>query len=103
MRRRAAKLAGNERRVMTSMATRSQAVRDRLSRHRPIADEERVLGVGSGATGLLSCQQHGHEYPASHAQIYPPEFVRDGGPSHASSLACDCRAREFKRMVKERH
>jgi SAM-dependent methyltransferase len=53
MHRRAAKLAGQEQGVMTSMASRSQSVRDRLSRHRPIADEERVLEVGSGATGLI--------------------------------------------------
>ena len=53
MRRRAAMLAGREEQVMTNMATRSGSVRDRLSRHRPIADEDRVLEIGSGATGLI--------------------------------------------------
>ena len=53
MHRRAVRLAEHEERVMTNMATRSRLVRDGLSRHRPIADEDKVLEVGSGATGLI--------------------------------------------------
>ena len=80
MYRRAVKLAEREELVMTNMATRSRLVRDRLSRHRPIADEDKVLEVGSGATGLIfhfgTSDAIGIDPLADHCAILFPAWQR---------------------------
>lgn len=52
-RRKAQALVGQEAKTMQTMAERSRRVRAKLEGFRPLAPEDRVLEVGSGATGLI--------------------------------------------------
>lgn len=52
-RRKALNLRGQEGEIMADMAAHSREVRDKLERAKPIADDARVLEVGSGAHGLI--------------------------------------------------
>ena len=59
--KKAVELRGREPQVIESMARRSAAVHDKLLAVRPIADDARVLEVGSGAHGLIFYFEGGRE------------------------------------------